>query len=88
VRVAAEGAKVGHADLEETTNALTATIASGMLPATETYAQAMGQLNTIVGSGDMKMSDLNEALGTGAAGHHEAVRRDAQRRRRGAGGLR
>jgi TP901 family phage tail tape measure protein len=65
VQIAAEGARVGHADLEETTNALTATIASGMLPATESYAQAMGQLNTIVGSGDMKMSDLNEALASG-----------------------
>jgi TP901 family phage tail tape measure protein len=65
VKVAAEGARVGHADLEETTNALTATIASGMVPATESFSQAMGQLNTIVGSGDMKLSDLNEALGTG-----------------------
>lgn len=65
VKVAAEGAAVGHADLEETTNALTATIASGMVPATESFSQAMGQLNTIVGSGDMKLSDLNDALGTG-----------------------
>jgi TP901 family phage tail tape measure protein len=65
VKIAAEGARVGHADLEQTTNALTATIASGMLPATESYSQAMGQLNTIVGSGDMKMSDLNDALSTG-----------------------
>ncbi|MGZ4617181.1 MAG: phage tail tape measure protein [Frankiaceae bacterium] len=65
VKVAAEGAKVGHADLEQTTNALTALIASGMVPATETYSQAMGQLNTIVGSGDMKMQDLNDALSSG-----------------------
>ena len=65
VRIAAEGARVGNADLEQTTNALTATIASGMLPATESYSQAMGQLNTIVGSGDMKMQDLNDALSTG-----------------------
>ena len=64
VRVAAEGAKVGHADLEATTNALTASVASG-IPGIENMAQAMGVLNGIVGSGDMKMQDLNEALGSG-----------------------
>jgi TP901 family phage tail tape measure protein len=64
VRIAAEGAKVGHADLEQTTNALTAAVASG-IPGVQNMTQAMGALNTIVGSGDMKMQDLNEALGSG-----------------------
>jgi TP901 family phage tail tape measure protein len=64
VRIAAEGAKVGHADLEQTTNALTASVASG-ITGVQNMTQAMGALNTIVGSGDMKMQDLNEALGTG-----------------------
>lgn len=64
VRIAAEGAKVGNADLEQTTNALTATVASG-IPGVKNMSQAMGALNSIVGAGDMKLSDLNEALGTG-----------------------
>jgi TP901 family phage tail tape measure protein len=64
VKIAAEGAKVGHSDLEQTTNALTAAVASGM-KGTQDYTQAMGALNAIVGAGDMKMSDLNEAMSTG-----------------------
>lgn len=65
VKVAAEGAAVGHADLEATTNSLTSTIASGMVPAAETYSQVMGQLNAIVGAGDMSMTNLNDALSNG-----------------------
>jgi TP901 family phage tail tape measure protein len=65
VKVAAEGAAVGHADLEATTNSLTSTIASGIIPSTESYSSAMGKLNAIVGAGDMKMSDLNSALSSG-----------------------
>jgi TP901 family phage tail tape measure protein len=64
VRVAAMGAKVGLADVEETTNALTSSVASG-ISGVQSMTQAMGALTTIVGSGDMKMSDLNEALGGG-----------------------
>jgi len=64
VRIAAEGAKVGNSDLEETTNALTSSIASG-IKGVQNYGQAMGALNAIVGAGDMKLSDLNDALGTG-----------------------
>jgi hypothetical protein len=63
-RIAAEGAKIGHANLEETMNALTASVASG-IPGVKDMGSAMGQLLTIVGSGDMKLSDLNSALGTG-----------------------
>jgi TP901 family phage tail tape measure protein len=64
VKVAAEGARVGGSDLEDTTNALTAAIASG-IPGVKNYSQAMGMLNAIVGSGDMKMQDLAEAFGSG-----------------------
>jgi len=64
VKVAAEGAKVGGADLEDVTNALTASIASG-IPGVQNYSQAMGALNAIVGAGDMKMQDLAEAMGSG-----------------------
>lgn len=64
MEVAAKGAKIGNADLEETTNALTAAVTSG-IKGVQDYGQAMGQLNVIVGAGDMKLSDLNEALGSG-----------------------
>jgi TP901 family phage tail tape measure protein len=64
VKIAAEGAKVGHADLESTTNALTAAIASG-IPGVQNMSSAMGSLNAIVGAGDMKMQDLNDAMGSG-----------------------
>lgn len=64
VRIAAEGAKVGHADLEQTTNALTAAVASG-IPGVQNLTQAMGALNAIVGAGDMKMQDLNDAMSSG-----------------------
>ena len=65
VKVAAEGASVGHSNLVDTTNALTAVIASG-IGGVKSYSGAMGVLNATVGSGDMKMQDLAEAFGTGA----------------------
>jgi TP901 family phage tail tape measure protein len=64
VRVAAEGAKVGGADLVDVTNALTSAVASG-IPGVQNYSQAMGILNAVVGTGDMNMQNLAEALGTG-----------------------
>lgn len=64
VKIAAEGAKVGGANLEDVTNALNATIASG-IPGVQNMGQAMGALNAIVGAGDMKMQDLADALGSG-----------------------
>jgi len=64
VQVAAEGARVGGADLVDVTNALTAAVASG-IPGVQNYQQAMGALNATVGSGDMKMQDLADAMGTG-----------------------
>ena len=64
VKIAAEGAAVGGANLEDVTNALTAVMASG-IKVTGGMAGAMGELNRIVGAGDMKMQDLADAFGTG-----------------------
>lgn len=64
LKTAAEGAKIGHADLESVTNALNAAIASG-IPGVQNMEQAMGALNAVVGSGDMRMQDLADAMGTG-----------------------
>lgn len=64
VKLAAEGAKVGHADLEQTTNALTSSFASG-IKGVSNMSQAMGILNATVGAGDMSMQNLNEALSSG-----------------------
>lgn len=64
VKIAAEGAATGHADLVDVTNALTAMVASG-IPGVRGLDQAMGVLNATVGAGDMKMQDLAEAFGSG-----------------------
>lgn len=64
VKIAAEGASVGGADLVDVTNALTAAVASG-IPGVEDFSKAMGVLNATVGAGDMTMQDLSKALGTG-----------------------
>lgn len=63
-KIAAQGAMIGNADLESVTNALTATLVSGVKGA-QNMGEAMGSLNSIVGAGDMKMQDLAEAFGTG-----------------------
>ena len=64
VRMAAEGAAIGHSNLVDTTNALTSVVASG-IPGAKNYAQAMGMINATVGSGDMKMQDLAESMSSG-----------------------
>lgn len=64
VKIAAEGAAVGHANLVDVTNALDATIVAGV-PGVKSFSGAMGALNAVVGSGDMQMEDLAEAMGTG-----------------------
>lgn len=64
LKISAEGAAVGHANLVDVTNALDAVIASG-IGGVKNYSQAMGVLNATVGSGDMKMQDLADAFGTG-----------------------
>ena len=64
LQTAAEGARVGGANLVDVTNALDATIASGV-GGVHNYTQAMGALNAIVGAGDMTMQDLANAMGSG-----------------------
>lgn len=64
LRTAAEGAKVGQANLEDVTNALGAVLVSH-IGGFKNYTEAMGQLNAVVGSGDMHMQDLADAMGTG-----------------------
>jgi TP901 family phage tail tape measure protein len=64
LRVAAEGARVGGANLEDVTNALGAAIAGGVVKVGH-YSQAMGLMNAAVGAGDMHMQDFADALGTG-----------------------
>jgi TP901 family phage tail tape measure protein len=64
LKIAAEGAKVGHADLESVTNALIAATNSGV-GGVANMTGAMGTLNAIVGAGNMRMADLTGAMGTG-----------------------
>lgn len=67
LKIAAEGAAIGQANLDDTTYALTSTMASNIKGA-ETASSAMGILTATVGAGDMKMGDLNAAIGTGFLG--------------------
>jgi hypothetical protein len=60
----AQLAKIGNANLVDTTNALDAAVVAG-IPGVQNMDQALGALNATVGSGDMKMQDLANAFGTG-----------------------
>ena len=62
--IAAEGARLGNANLEDVTNAMNAVMVAGV-PEASNLAGAMGELNAIVGAGDMRMQDLADAMGTG-----------------------
>jgi TP901 family phage tail tape measure protein len=64
LKIAAEGAAVGHADLVDVTNALDSAVVSG-IPGVQDMSQAMGVLNATVGAGDMTMQDLANAFSTG-----------------------
>lgn len=64
LQIASEGAAVGQANLEDVTNALGGAISSG-IKGTSDYAGTMATLNAIIGSGNMRMTDLVNALGTG-----------------------
>jgi len=64
LRAAAKGAQIGHADLESVTNALIAANRSGIRGVGDMSA-AMGQLNAIVGTGNMRMEDLSQSLSSG-----------------------
>jgi TP901 family phage tail tape measure protein len=64
LKVAEQGASVGGSRLEETTNAIAGAWRVGIKGA-QNFSQAMGTLNAIVGAGNLRMEDLNSALGTG-----------------------
>jgi TP901 family phage tail tape measure protein len=63
-KAAAMGAALGQADLQNTTQAMIATMAS-QIKGVKGSADAMGQLNAIVGVGDMRMEQLAQAMATG-----------------------
>lgn len=62
LRSAAEGAKVGNADLDVVAKTLTGTMNSYGMAGSQATAM-MNQLIATVGSGDMKMDDLSLSLG-------------------------
>jgi TP901 family phage tail tape measure protein len=62
LKIAAEGAKLGGANLVDVTNALDAAVVSG-IKGVSNYTQTMGVLNATVGAGDMSMQDLASAFG-------------------------
>jgi len=64
LKIGAEGAAVGHSDLVDTVNALDAIMVAS-LPGVHSYGQAMGDVNAIIGSGDMTMEDFAKAASTG-----------------------
>ena len=64
LKTAAEGARVGNADLESVTNALVAAFVSGIGGAQD-FSTAMGTLNAIVGVGNIRMQDLADSLSSG-----------------------
>lgn len=64
LKVAAEGAAIGHANLVDVTNALDAAVVSG-IPGVQDLTDAMGQMNAAVGQGDMSMQDFADAFSTG-----------------------
>jgi TP901 family phage tail tape measure protein len=67
LRAGALGAKTGLADIEGTTNALTAVFYSG-IGGINSMTQAMGFLDAIVGVGNMRLQDLVDSFGTGILG--------------------
>lgn len=57
-------ASISGADMEETTNALAGAWRTGIKGSSK-FSGVVAKLNAIVGAGNMRMSDLNDALGTG-----------------------
>ncbi|MHB8671102.1 MAG: phage tail tape measure protein, partial [Acidimicrobiales bacterium] len=64
LKLAAEGAAVGHSDLIKTADALASVLGSG-ITGVHNATEAMGLLNAIVGQGKMHMEDLAGAMGSG-----------------------
>lgn len=61
---AADLAAVGHANLAETTNAVTAATKTG-IKGTQDFTKEVGTLNAAIGAGNMTMEELTAAMGTG-----------------------
>lgn len=72
LKVAAEGARVGNANLEDVTNALVAVMNTAPKDI-HSAAEAMGVMNDIVGHGNLRMQDLVGALTTGILPAAKAV---------------
>ncbi len=64
LKASAEGAALGGASLEDTANALVGTLAS-QIKGVKGAADAQGQLNDIVGAGNLRFEDLDKAVATG-----------------------
>ncbi|MFF8406894.1 phage tail tape measure protein [Streptomyces sp. NPDC015684] len=64
LRESSDLAAVGHANLEETTNALAGAWRTGIKGATS-FHQAVSTVNAIIGAGNMSMDQFNAAIGTG-----------------------
>lgn len=64
MKMAAEGATIGQADLEAVTQAMIGTMAAG-LPDVHNATQALEFMNQIVGIGDMRMGKLAQSIATG-----------------------
>lgn len=71
LKISAEGAAIGQASLDDTTYSLTSALSSNIIGAKDA-SQMMGTLLAIVGSGDMTMQNLNDAIGTGFLGTAQA----------------
>lgn len=67
LRASALGAKVGLADMESVTNALTAVVYSGITGA-KSMTDAMAILDGIVGVGNMHLQDLTDSFRSGILG--------------------
>lgn len=68
LKYAMEGARIGAADLEATTNMLAVIMASGVVPAGQSAARTMATLDAIIGQGNIRMDQLAAAFKTGLVG--------------------
>jgi TP901 family phage tail tape measure protein len=64
LKEASDLAAVGHANLEETTNALAGAWRTGIKGATS-FHEAVSTVNAVIGAGNMSMDQFNAAIGTG-----------------------
>jgi TP901 family phage tail tape measure protein len=73
LKSAAEGAAIGNANLEDTTNSLVGVLRSGV-GGIHGARDAMAQIMAIVGTGNMRLQDFNSAMGTGLPGAAKTFR--------------